>query len=807
MRDRTKSLDDFLLLLKGVRQEQNGQFMALCPGHDDRKRSLSIKQAEDKLLIKCFAGCEIADILKPLNLTARDLFFNNHEAKLCQRKIKAIYHYIDARGKPFEIVRTRPKGFYSRRPDGKGGYINNLKGIVPTLYRQDELPQAIGAGPVILIPEGEKDVDRLRSEGFTATCNPMGAGKWRDGYSQALKSADLVIIPDNDGPGRDHAAEVAHSCYGKAARIRLLELRDGKDVSEWLDNGHTAAELMQLASQCLDYEPSADTNGLPPVATSLTDLGNAERLVKKYGDIVHYCYERNRWLVWSGKVWEWDNGAKIKALAKLTVRSIYNEAANEPDEKTRKTIANHARYSESDHRLTAMINLAQSEPRIPVKVTELDTNPWLFNALNGTVDLTNGQLLPHHKQHLLAIMVPVDYDPNAQCPRWLSFLDWVTDGNAELRNYLQRAVGYSLTGNTKSQVLFFLYGLGNNGKSTFVTTIRKLTGEYGDRVNTDLFMLKDKNVGGPREGLANLKGKRYVVASELEDGRRLAVSLIKDLTGGETIKADRKYEHEIEYQPTHKLWLVGNHKPVITDTTLSIWRRVKLIPFAVTVLDKEIDPDLPSKLEAELPGILAWAVRGCLDWQKYGLREPDAVTTATASYRHEQDIMSDFIEDCCILNPLDSITKADLKDKYHKWCQDCSIEPVSQRTFKARLMERGITEYKGTGGQRFWHGIRSKNDQDLVAASGKISDQTNISGRKWRDFPGNSLIEEKQKHFMEETATLATLATNDDLPEYPHLPCPACESSSYWLREASQWGSAEWLCSRCHSKPQGVKQC
>jgi len=251
--DRIRSLDDFLLLLKDVKPEKNGQYKALCPGHDDRNRSLSVKQADGKLLVKCFAGCETADILKSLNLEAKDLFLNSHKPKPEQKVIEAVYHYAG-----FEVVRTRPKGFYQRRPDGKGGYINNLRGT-PTLYHADELPEAIAAGTPIFIPEGEKDVDRLRSEGFKAICNPMGAGKWRDSYSQALKGADAVIIPDNDGPGRDHASQVAKSCYGIAKRIRVLELpSDSKDVSDWLGNGGDIEQLKQLVNACPDYEPPTD---------------------------------------------------------------------------------------------------------------------------------------------------------------------------------------------------------------------------------------------------------------------------------------------------------------------------------------------------------------------------------------------------------------------------------------------------------------------------------------------------------------------------------------------------------------------
>lgn len=793
-----RTIDEFLGLLENTKRRGQNQWMALCPGHHDVKPSLSIKTADGKILLKCFSGCKLTDILKPLKLEPKDLFLNSHKTKLEHREIDTIYHYTDAKGKPFEVVRTKPKGFYQRRPDGNGAYTNNLRGIVPTLYHQDELKQDCS---LVLFVEGEKDVDRLRSLGLMATTNPMGAGKWRDSYTKALHNTDLVIIPDNDGPGRDHANHVAKSLYGIAHKVRILELPpESKDISDWLDNGGGIKQLEDLVSSCPEYEPPRETPVKAPPALdidsfNLTDMGNAERLVRCYGDKLRYCYERKRWLVWNDKVWEWDAGSKITALAKLTVRNIYHEAGDEPDEKKRKELADHARRSESGHKIDAMINLAQSEQGIPVKVTELDTNHWLFNCLNGTLDLKSGQLSPHRKEDMLTILVSVEYRPDAQCPRWLNFLDRVAGDNAELVGYLQRAVGYSLTGDTKNQVLFFLYGLGSNGKSTFVTTIRKLVGEYGERVNTDLFMVKDRNAGGPKEALANLRGKRYVIASELEDGRRLAVSLIKDMTGGETIKADRKYEHEVEYQPTHKLWLVGNHKPVIADTTLSIWRRMKLVPFIITIPDKEINLNLPAKLEKELQGILTWAVKGCLDWQRSGLSEPGAVRDATASYRHEQDILGDFIEDCCTLGSIESIPKSELKGEYQRWCEENSVEPVKQRTFRARLIERGITDRKGAKGIRLWWGIRLSAQQALEGKGGKTSDDLASGVASEARLPGVFPCKEIQKKFTENNATLATLATNDT-PPYPTHPCPCGCKEPYYLSKDNQW-----LCPRCHPPP------
>jgi len=824
------NIGEFLSLLEQSSPKKKNMYF--CPAHHDTNESLSVKEKDGKILLKCFSGCEYDAILKALKLEPKDLFLAGASGKqVSETKIAAIYKYKDANGKPFEVVRTVPKGFYQRQPDGNGGYINNLRGIVPTLYHCDEVLSAIKVSTPVMVVEGEKDADHLRSLGFTATTNPMGAGKWHDAYADILKGGDVILIPDNDPPGQEHTEHVAASCYGKASRLRVLTVPGRhKDISDWLNNGGSGPRLEELLDTCVEYVPPPPELPhhvyLPQgVLFNLTDLGNAERLVESYGDIIRYNYERKRWLSWTGRVWEWDSGHRVHTLAKKTVRSIYEEAANTGNDEERKKLVDHAKKSESDTRIGAMINLACSEDSIPVKTAELDKHQWYFNCLNGTIDLTTGRLMPHNKDNMLTVLVPIEYSPDAECPLWLRFLDRITGGDVTLVDYLQRAVGYSLTGDIKNQVLFFLYGLGCNGKSTFVATIRKLLGDYGERVNTDLFMLKDKNIGGgPKEGLANLDGKRFVVASELEDGRCLAVSLIKDMTGGETIKADRKYEHEFEYQPTFKLWLVGNHKPVIKDTTLSIWRRVKQVPFTVTIPDDEIDPELPTKLEAELSGILAWAVRGCLAWQMEGLCEPQTVTMSTASYRQEQDILGDFIEDCCVLALTASVAKSELKDAYQHWCQDNGTEPVTQRTFKNRLIEKSITEGR-IGKARYWRGIALKsNDDDKTdpgsskngenrAKLGDKSDELNIAldskVTRVTENPYKFPYKENTKYFMENSVTLVTPEAKspkmpsllspvvtgppEQLPDYPDSACPKCGAATWRLSQDCK----HYICEGC----------
>lgn len=441
---------------------------------------------------------------------------------------------------------------------------------------------------------------------------------------------------------------------------------------------------------------------------NITDMGNAERLITQYGSILRFNWDRSMWLVWDSKCWQWDLGKSIRELAQYTARNIYKEARDALHPEMTDALLKHAEKSENSSRLTAMITESQSLSGVSIDLKELDTDQWLLNVKNGTINLKTGGLQNYNVSDYITHMIDIDFDPEAACPLWDNFLNTITGHDADLQEYLQRMTGSCLTGETLDQVFFFLYGLGLNGKSTFVNRLLKIVGDYGMRINSEVFMVADKGRSGPKESLANLKGKRLVVTSEIEDGRQLSVGVIKDMTGGENIRADRKYEHEIEFTPTNKLLMVGNHKPTIKDTTLSIWRRLKLIPFTHTIPIEKVDPMFGNKLDEELPGILAWAVRGCLDWQEVRLLiEPKSVVRATSAYRHDQDILADFLDDCCERGTTFVEYKSGLRKAYHKWCNENEIEAVTNRTFKARIIEKGIGEKKvGRGHQ--WVGLRVK---------------------------------------------------------------------------------------------------
>ena len=332
---------------------------------------------------------------------------------------------------------------------------------------------------------------------------------------------------------------------------------------------------------------------------------------------------------------------------------------------------------------------------------------WLLNVENGTVDLRKGELREHRRADLITKLAPVEYDPGAQAPTWEAALERLLPSH-DLRTFFQRFVGYCLTGDTSEQVLVFLHGLGANGKSTIINALLDVLGDYGQQAAPELLTVK--GYSHPTE-LADLKGARLVASIEVEEGKRLAESLVKQLTGGDRIKARRMREDFWEFEATHKLLLAANHKPVVRGTDHAIWRRIKLVPFNVTIPEHEKDKKLPEKLHAERAGILAWAIRGCLDWQQNGLGESEEVSMATADYRREMDVLAAFMEECCVLSEDVHAEATPLYNVFRKWCVTAGEPEKSQTRFGSMLRDRGFKDGKHSQTRRkLWRGIGLRTD-------------------------------------------------------------------------------------------------
>ena len=423
-----------------------------------------------------------------------------------------------------------------------------------------------------------------------------------------------------------------------------------------------------------------------------TQLGLAMHFATQHGSRVRYCAPWKRWLIWDGHRWQVDQTGKVMVLLKGTVKTLLKRAIEIPDQTAREAELKWLMSCEKRAYLRDALGLAESETHIPITPDALDSDPWLLTTKTGTLDLRTGELREHSRADLATKWTPIEFDPNAKCPRWERFISEIMGGDLEMVQFLQRAVGYSLSGDVSEQALLFLHGSGSNGKSVFLQVLHALGGDYSLQASSELLLAK-KGADHPT-ATAGLFGKRVVIVSETEQGRAFSESVLKSLTGGDRITARRMYQDFWEFDPTHQLWLATNHRPTIRGTDHAVWRRMLLVPFGVCFSGKQKDPQLLAKLKSELPGILAWAVRGCLQWQKVGLSAPKVITDAVQEYRTEMDTIGLFLRECLEVNQHTTISAGEIYRVYAAWCRANGERPVNNRVLGLALSERGYEKIK-----------------------------------------------------------------------------------------------------------------
>ena len=570
------------------------------------------------------------------------------------------------------------------------------KKLLDLLRKPQEIPQREEREPVPT-EDKERIVQRLLGKalerakpgnrndtGFWLACQLRDTGlSMKEAKPYMLEYA--LKVPQEEEPYTEREALASlRSAYEEPPRDppKLAEVR-GRDVNGW-------------------RRLWPELNKLP-----LTETGNAEAFGLLFGDRFRYNWTAKEWLYWDGRRWACDTTGEAERAMLLAIRERGSAAFQIEEESERKNRIKWALSSENRRRLQASLEIAQSLRPFPIEAKDLDRDPWLLNVQNGTLDLRTGELKPHRQEDFITRVLDYSYDPNAECPRWDLFLAEVFDGDGELACFLRRAVGYSLTGDTSEDCLFLLYGKGCNGKTTLLETLKSIFGPYALQSEFGTF-LTERTREAPSPGIARLAGARFVVAIEVPEGKRLAEAVLKSLTGGDTIVARFLYQKkQFEFRPQFKLWLAVNHRPIVRDFSPAFWRRVHLIPFEVSFLGRE-DPRLEEKLLAEAEGILAWAVRGCLEWQREGLEPPKAVQAATEEYRLEQDQLGRFLSACCEEDPSAVCPASDLYRAYEEWCEQSAEEPMSKTAFGRQMGER-FPKGRGHGGRTVYREVRVKS--------------------------------------------------------------------------------------------------
>lgn len=472
--------------------------------------------------------------------------------------------------------------------------------------------------------------------------------------------------------------------------------------------------ILEAINKCTNvYEPIDDDfqifvnqDETPKIQKfSLDDTGNAQRLLNLYSEDIRYSHINKLWYYYSGDKWTADNIGKMKLLAETAIEKMKEEFTLCDTEDEEKALLRHIKSTRSNKGKENMIK--ECMHRVPILPHELDSNKYLFNCTNGYIDIKDGQLHPHDKSKYFTKMSNVEYTDKIDCPMWEKFLDEIFSSDKELIRFIQKAIGYSLSGYTNEQCMFVLFGNGLNGKSVFLDIVSDIMGDYAMNIQPETLMVK-KFSNNANSDIARIKGARFVTTVEPDDGMRFAEGLIKQLTGGDKITARHLYKDEFEFTPEFKIWLATNHKPIIRGTDDGIWRRIYLIPFNVKIAKEKIDKNLKYKLRNELSGILNWAVQGALLWQNEDLEPPTIVQKETYAYRKEMDVITMFIDECCVVDSKAEVKTNEIYSAYKQWASDNGQYVMSSTKFGRELGNK--FEKRRSINNKFYIGITLLDD-------------------------------------------------------------------------------------------------
>jgi putative DNA primase/helicase len=613
----------------------------------------------------------------------------------------AKWDYLDADGKLIAVVyRYDPPG---GKKEFRPWDARRRKMTPPDprpLYNQ---PGMTGATQVVLV-EGEKCAQALIDKGVVATTAMHGANAPVEKTDWSPLAGKAVLIwPDRDKPGWEYATLAAQAILSAGAKTCHIlyppeDATEGWDAADAVAEGFDVAAFLTHGPRLQVHDAAGDDE---PVASSDESVWGTEdalalAFTRRYHRDWRYVAAWGRWLVWDGHRWRTEDTLAATDL----IRCVCRHAAVHADNP--KIAAKLA----TSGTVGGVERLARADRRHAATTAEWDADPWLLNTPGGVVDLKTGRQRPHDRADRMTKITTAT--PNGVCPIWRQFLAEVTGGDADLQAYLQRMAGYTLTGSTQEHALFFLYGTGANGKSVFVNTLATILGDYAANAPMDTFM-ETRTDRHPTD-MAGLRGARFVAAIETEQGRRWAESKVKNLTGGDKISARFMRQDFFEFFPQFKLVVAGNHKPAIRNIDEAMKRRLHLIPFTITVPPERRDKLLQQKLLGERDGILAWAVQGCLNWQRLGrLDPPQQVLEATEEYFEAEDALGRWLDERCVREANAKSLSAELFNDWKQWADAAGEFIGSQKRFSDLLITRGVEKWRNPCGLRGFRGIGLKS--------------------------------------------------------------------------------------------------
>lgn len=577
---------------------------------------------------------------------------------------------------------------------------------------------AQGVGQVPALASGDKPADDATVESLVAQVAKKQSRLWGGDWQRVESDLGATGYPSQSEADMALACEIARLAQREgveqgalAATVEAVFNKSGLAAREkWTGREDYRERTASSAVNSVLAEASQNTQPqvTPPEETTKGDILNGRMFAKRWRGKYLYVAMRGGWLKWDDTRWVWCEVGEEMQAAKTVAQELMQQAtrrmAADPDKGKR--LVQHATKTHELNRLQAMLKLASSEEGMAIgSVTELDTHHEFLGTRNGVVNLSTGGLLAPDPTMRITRQCAAAYDRTASCPLWLKFLNDVFGGDQETIDFIQRALGYTLTGSVTEEVLFICYGRGANGKSVFANVLSRILGDYAQVAPSSLLTLRREGDSAPRNDIARLCGVRLAQINELQSGDRLDEQTVKLLAGREKLAARFLHREFFDFWPTAKPWLRTNHRPIVTGEDDGVWRRLKLIPFKHQFSEDEQDPRLEEKLLGERDGILAWMVRGAVEWHREGLKPSELVRRESVAYRKQSDLLGEFLSEHTQPDPGGRVEQKELWDLWRNWCEGSGVKYGSKNSFTRRMSERGHSESKSHG-TRYYAGLK-----------------------------------------------------------------------------------------------------